>query len=154
MRNVKWLAAAGLLVSATGCMDLNGYPGTSYPNSYGYSGGYPGGVSPQPANGVGVLLGLLGQPGYAQPAPNYYQPAPAYYPQAQPAYYPQAQPTYYPQTQPRYVPVPVASGQTASTRPWGGGRDRNSNGVPDWKERDRNGDGVPDYQQRRRGPTG
>ena len=28
-------------------------------------------------------------------------------------------------------------------------RDRNNNGVPDWKERDRNGDGVPDYQQRR-----
>ena len=70
------------------------------------------------------------------------------------------------QPQTRYVPVPVASPPQVVTRPQyvpvptastvssGGGRDRNNNGVPDWRERDRNGDGVPDYQQRRRGPTG
>ena len=91
----------------------------------------------QPAYSPGSsLLGSLfnQQPTYQQPT--YYQ---------QPAYY--QQPTYYqppPQvvTQPRYVPVPVAS----NPRP---PRDRNNNGVPDWKERDRNGDGVPDWQQRR-----
>ena len=36
MRTVRWLVAAGLLASATGCVETNGYPGTSY-------GGYPSG---------------------------------------------------------------------------------------------------------------
>ena len=44
MRNVKWLVAAALAVSATGCVETNGYPTTSYgggyPSSYGYSNGY------------------------------------------------------------------------------------------------------------------
>jgi hypothetical protein len=136
MRTVKWLVAAGLLASATGCVEMNGYPGTSY-GGYpsGYGGGYPSnGYYGQPAYSSGS--GLLGSLFNQQPA--YYQ---------QPTYYPQQ--TYYQQqpqivTQPRYVPVPVASNARPS-----GGRDRNNNGVPDWKERDRNGDGVPDWQQRR-----
>jgi hypothetical protein len=142
MRTVTWLVAAGLLASATGCVETNGYPGTSY-------GGYPSGYGGYPSSGyygqqayspTSSLLGSLfnQQPAYYQ-QPTYYQ---------QPAYY--QQPTYYqppPQvvTQPRYVPVPVASNPRSS---WGS-RDRNNNGVPDWKERDRNGDGVPDWQQRR-----
>ena len=41
MRTVRWLVAACLLASATGCVEMNGYPGTSYcgyPSGYG---GYP-----------------------------------------------------------------------------------------------------------------
>ena len=30
MRTVRWLVATGLLASATGCVEMNGYPGTSY----------------------------------------------------------------------------------------------------------------------------
>jgi hypothetical protein len=62
MRNVKWLVAAALAVSATGCVETNGYPTTSYgggyPSSYGYSNGY------------------YAQPTYYQQQPAYYQPAP------------------------------------------------------------------------------
>ena len=133
MRTVRWLVAAGLLASATGCVETNGYPGTSYggyPSGYG---GYPSssyyGGQPAYSPGSGLFGSLFNQqPTYQQPA--YYQ---------QPTYY---QPPPQVVTQPRYVPVPVAS----NPRP---PRDRNNNGVPDWKERDRNGDGVPDYQQRR-----
>ena len=60
MRNIKWLVAAALAVSVTGCVETDGYPTTSYgggyPSGYGYSNGYA-------------------QPTYYQ-QPAYYQPAP------------------------------------------------------------------------------
>jgi hypothetical protein len=60
MRNIKWLVAAALAVSMTGCVETDGYPTTSYgggyPSGYGYSNGYA-------------------QPTYYQ-QPAYYQPAP------------------------------------------------------------------------------
>jgi hypothetical protein len=63
MRNIKWLVAAALAVSVTGCVEMDGYPTTSYgggyPGSYGYSNGYA-------------------QPTYYQ-QPAYYQPAPRPY---------------------------------------------------------------------------
>ena len=78
MRNVKWLVAAALAVSATGCVETNGYPTTSYgggyPSGYGYSNGYSNGYYAQPTY---------------YPQATYYQPAPVV-------------------TQTRYVPVPVA----------------------------------------------
>ena len=42
MRNVKGLVAAGLVASLAGCVDMNGYPTTSYGGypSYGYNNGY------------------------------------------------------------------------------------------------------------------
>ena len=43
MRTVTWLVAAGLLASATGCVETNGYPGTSY-------GGYPSGYGGYPSS--------------------------------------------------------------------------------------------------------
>ena len=43
MRTVRWLVAAGLLASATGCVETNGYPGTSY-------GGYPSGYGGYPSS--------------------------------------------------------------------------------------------------------
>ena len=129
MRTVRWLVAAGLLASATGCVETNGYPGTSY-------GGYPSGYGGYPSSGY------YGQPAYSSGSglfgslfnqqPTYYQPPPQVV------------------TQTRYVPVPVAS----NPRPSWSSRDRNNNGVPDWKERDRNGDGVPDWQQRRANRSG
>ena len=61
MRNVKWLVAAALAVSATGCVETNGYPTTSY-------GGYP--------SGYGYSNGYYAQPTYYQQQPAYYQPAP------------------------------------------------------------------------------
>ena len=60
MRNVKWLVAA-LAVSATGCVETNGYPTTSY-------GGYP--------SGYGYSNGYYAQPTYYPQQPAYYQPAP------------------------------------------------------------------------------
>jgi len=143
MRTARWLVAAGLLASATGCIEVNGLPNTSmggYPSSgYGSNAGYYG--QPALGSGAGLLNSLFSQPSY-YPQANYY-PQPTYYPQAyQPA--------------PQYIPVPVASpqaqpqyGQPSYGRPQWTRRDRNNNGVPDWKERDRNGDGIPDYQQRR-----
>jgi hypothetical protein len=61
MRNITGLAAAIIVVSATGCVETNGYPTTSYggdPSGYGYSNGY------------------YAQPTYYQQQPAYYQPAP------------------------------------------------------------------------------
>ncbi|HEX9522769.1 MAG TPA: hypothetical protein VF949_07365 [Reyranella sp.] len=60
MRNVKWLVAAALAVSTTGCVETYGYPTTSY-------GGYP--------SGYGYSNGYYAQPTYYQ-QPAYYQPAP------------------------------------------------------------------------------
>jgi hypothetical protein len=62
MRNVKWLVAAALAVSATGCVETNGYPTTSY------GGGYP--------SGYGYSNGYYAQPTYYPQQPAYYQPAP------------------------------------------------------------------------------
>jgi len=134
MRTVRWLVAAGLLASATGCVEMNGYPGTSY-------GGYPSGYGGYPGNGYygSNYGGYYGQPTYSSGNGlfgNLFNSQPNYYYQPPP---PQVV------TQTRYVPVPVAN----ASRPSWGGRDRNHNGVPDWRERDRNGDGVPDWQQRR-----
>jgi hypothetical protein len=142
MRTVRWLVAAGLLASATGCIEVNGLPNTSmggYPSSgyYGSNTGYYG--QPSYASGGGLLNSLFSQPSYYPQQPNYY-PQASYYPPA--AYQPA----------PQYIPVPVASPpQTAPAygRPQWVKRDRNNNGVPDWKERDRNGNGVPDWQERR-----
>ena len=93
MRNIKWLVAAALAVSMTGCVEMDGYPTTSY------GGGYPSGYGD--SNGY-----------YAQPT--YYQ-QPAYY--QQPTYY--QRPTYYQPapvvTRTRYVAVPVAQ---AAPRPY------------------------------------
>jgi hypothetical protein len=145
MRTVRWLVAAGLLASATGCIEVNGLPNTSmggYPSS-GYNTGYYG--QPSYGSGGGLLNSLFSQP--------------SYYPQQQPNYYPQS--SYYPtaayQPAPQYIPVPVASPpQTAPAygRPQWVKRDRNNNGVPDWKERDRNNNGVVDWKERDRNGNG
>jgi hypothetical protein len=145
MRTVRWLVAAGLLASATGCIEVNGLPNTSmggYPSN-GYNTGYYG--QPSYASGGGLLNSLFSQPSYYPQQPNYY-PQSSYYP---PAYQPA----------PQYIPVPVASPPQSMPQPHHGRpqwakRDRNNNGVPDWKERDRNGDGVPDWQQRRGNRSG
>jgi len=140
MRNIKWLIAAGLLVSATGCVETNGYPGTSYS-------GYPGNgyyAQPSYSSGGGLFSSLFNQqPTYQQPA--YYQQQPAYY---------QAQPTYYQQPQTRYVPVPVQTqryvpAQSSGSRSSWGRRDDDGDGIPNRYDRDKNNDGVPDRQQRR-----
>jgi hypothetical protein len=144
MRTVRWLVAAGLLASATGCIEVNGLPNTSmggYPSS-GYNTGYYG--QPSYASGGGLLNSLFSQPSYYPQQPNYY-PQASYYPPA--AYQPA----------PQYIPVPVASPpQTAPAygRPQWVRRDRNNNGVPDWKERDRNNNGVADWKERDRNGNG
>lgn len=140
MRIVTWVVGAGLLASATGCIEVSGMPNTAmggYPQGYGYpSTGYGGnGYYGQPSSG-GLLSSLFSQPNHYQPSypPAYYHPAPQYVPvpvaQARPSY-------------------PATYGSSNYGHPSWARRDRNSNGVPDWKERDRNGDGIPDYQQRR-----
>src|SRR5687768_3005493 len=99
MRTVRWLVAAGLLVSATACVETNGYPGTSY-------GGYPSGYGGYPSSGY------YGQPAYSSGSGLFgslFNQQPSYY--QQPTYY---QPPPRVVTQTRYVPVP-----TASQRPYG-----------------------------------
>jgi hypothetical protein len=136
MRTVRWLVAAGLLVSATACVETNGYPGTSY-------GGYPSGYGGYPSSGY------YGQPAYSSGSGLFgslFNQQPSYY----------QQPTYYQQppqvvTQTRYVPVPTA---TSAQRPYGtrsswGSRDNDGDGIPNRYDRDRNNDGIPDRQQRR-----
>src|SRR5437762_10400501 len=123
MRNVKWLVAAGLVVSLAGCVDTNGYPTTSYagyPSGYG---GYPSGYNGLSGYGYGY-----NQPTYNQPT--YYQPAPVV-------------------TQTRYVPVPVASPPQVVTRtqyvPVPTPTPRISSHHHDRDgDRDKNGDGIPD----------
>lgn len=115
MRTARWLAAAGLLASATGCIEINGLPNTSM-------GGYPGpnygGYYGQPAYsslGGGLLNSLFSPPAYYPPP---YQPAP------------------------QYIAVPVAQPQIVpSHRHRWANRDRNNNGIPDWQERRANGGG-------------
>lgn len=121
MRNIKWLVAAGLLVAATGCVETNGYPGTSM-------GGYPGGYGGYPSNGY-----------YGQPA---YSGGGGFF---------GGQPTYYQQPQTRYVPVPVTQTRYVPVRSrssWGQ-RDSDGDGIPNRYDRDKNNDGIPDRQQRR-----
>jgi len=145
MRTVRWLVAAGLLASATGCIEINGLPNTSlgggYPSGYGYPGsGYYGSnygsYYGQPTLGGGLLNSLFSQPTYyPQVYPQVYQPAPQYIP------VPVAQPQIV--NQPQYIP-----GATIGRRTWAN-RDRNHNGIPAWKEPDRNGNGIPDWLERR-----
>jgi hypothetical protein len=129
MRNVKWLVAAGLVVSLAGCVETNGYPTTSY-------GGYPSyGGGGYPSYGGGYPSSY-GSNGYGYNQPTYYQPAPVV-------------------TQTRYVPVPVASPPQVVTRtqyvpvptpaaPTPHHRDRDR----DRHDSDKNGDGIPDRWQR------
>ena len=108
MRNVRWLAAAVLVASTTGCVEsVNqgyGYNGGGYHN--GYSSGYSNAYYPS-SSGY-----------YSQPARvnNYY-------------YNPQPRVV----TQTRYVPVPVPSRQAdrSNDRRWGG-RDNDNH----WRGRD------------------
>ena len=109
MRNVKWLVAAALAVSATGCVETNGYPTTSY-------GGYPSGYGGYSSSGY-----------YAQPT---------YYPQ-QPTYY-QPPPPVVTQTRYVPVPVATARGRSGRLRdsdhdgiPDRYDRDSNGDGIPD-----------------------
>jgi hypothetical protein len=129
MRNVKWLIAAGLVVAATGCVETNGYPTTSYGGYPSYGGGYPSGYD---SSGYGY--------GYSQPS--YYQPAPVV---TQTRYVPvpvASPPRVVTRTQ--YVPVPTPSGRGSSRR------DSDGDGIPDRYDRDKNGDGIPDRLQRNR----
>lgn len=114
MRNITWLVAAGLLVSATGCIESSGYPTTSY-------GGYPS------------SNGYYAQPTYQQPA--YYQRQPVYYQQPQTRYVPVPV-----QTQ-RYVPASNARSSWGRRDNDGDGipnkydRDKNNDGIPDRQQR-------------------
>lgn len=119
MRNVSWLAAAGLVIVTAGCVETTGYP-TTYGYSPGYSSGYTTGY---------------GYQGYSN---NYYSQPSAY--RSQPSYYYAPQ-----QTQTRYVAVPVAQPRSTSR----GMRDNDGDGIPNRYDRDKNGDGVPDRYQRR-----
>src|SRR5687767_5929483 len=86
MRNVSWLAAAGLVMITAGCVENSGYPTT-----YGYSPGYGSGYSSPGYGYSGYSNNYYSQPSYSQPS--YYRPQPT---------------TYYSQpvvNQPRYVPV-------------------------------------------------
>jgi hypothetical protein len=139
MRTVKWLAGAGLLVSATGCVETNGYPGTSY-------GGYPSGYGGYPGSGYygSNYGGYYGQPSYSSSGglfgnlfnsqPTYYQPPPRVV------------------TQTRYVPVPTSGRRPYGSRSSWGNRDNDGDGIPNRYDRDRNNDGIPDRQQRRNRP--
>jgi hypothetical protein len=138
MRTVRWLVAAGLLVSATGCVELNGYPGTSY-------GGYPSGYGGYPGSGYygSSYGGYYGHPAYSSGSSLFGNPF-----ISQPTYY---QPPPRVVTRTRYVPVPMA---TSGQRPYGsrsswGSRDNDGDGIPNRYDRDRNNDGIPDRRQRR-----
>jgi hypothetical protein len=133
MRTVRWLVAAGLLASATGCVETNGYPGTSY-------GGYPSGYGGYPSSGY------YGQPAYSSGSGlfgNLFNQQPTYY--QQPNYY---QPPPQVVTQTRYVPVPTSGQRPYGSRSSWGNRDNDGDGIPNRYDRDRNNDGIPDRQQR------
>ena len=128
MRNPSWLAAAGLAMVTSGCVEQSGYP-TTYgygAPAYGYS------------NGYGYSNNYVTQPVYYS-QPTYYRPAPTYY----------SAPVYSAPVQTRYVPVP--SPQRTYYR---GMKDSDGDGIPNRYDRDKNGDGVPDKYQRRRSWSG
>jgi hypothetical protein len=126
MRNVSWLAAAGLVMITAGCVEQGGYPTT-----YGYSPGYGSQGYSSPGYGYsGYSNNYYSQPSYSQPS--YYRPQPTYY----------SQPVVV--TQPRYVPV------ANSTPRRGPNGDYDRDGIPNRYDRDKNGDGVPDRYQRNR----
>ena len=136
MFKVKWLVAAGLMASATGCVDPNGYSTTGYGGYPSYGSGYPSYGSGYPSYGYG------GYPSYGYGSyPSYgsgYGYNSGYYSQPTTVYQPTRVVT---QTQTRYVPVPVPSTQTSTTT-----EQHHHNRHGDW---DKNGDGIPDrYQQR------
>jgi hypothetical protein len=134
MRTARWLVAAGLLVSATGCVETNGYPGTSY-------GGYPSGYGGYPSNGYygSNYGGYNGQPAYSSGGGmfgNLFNSQPTYYQPPQVV------------TQTRYVPVPTSSQRPYGSRSSWGSRDNDGDGIPNRYDRDRNNDGIPDRQRR------
>jgi len=102
------------------------------------SGGYGGGYA-QP----GYSQPGYGNPYYAAPPQQVYMPPP----QPQVVYMPQQA------TAPGYGygrGYGYGSGRAMAPGMHRPARDRDNNGVADWRERDRNNDGVPDYQQRGR----
>lgn len=128
MRNVSWLAAAGLVIVTAGCVEQAGYPTT-----FGYGQGYGSPGYSSPGYGYsGYSNNYYSQPSYSQP--NYYRSQPTYYSQPQVV------------TQTRYVPVPVSQPRSSSR----GMRDSDGDGIPNRYDRDKNGDGVPDRYQRNR----
>ncbi|TAJ29933.1 MAG: hypothetical protein EPO67_14765 [Reyranella sp.] len=131
MRNLSWLAAAGLAMVTAGCVEQSGYPqtyGYGAP-AYGYSNGYSG-----------YSNNYVSQPAYSYSQPTYYRAA-------APTYY--SAPVYTaPQT--RYVPVQAAPPRSS----YRGMRDSDGDGIPNRYDKDKNGDGVPDKYQRRRSWSG
>jgi hypothetical protein len=76
MRKVRWLVAAGLMISTIGCVETNGYPTTGYGGYSGY-GGYPS------SGYYGSNYGYYSQPTYYRPVPQVvtrtrYVPVPTY----------------------------------------------------------------------------
>jgi hypothetical protein len=105
MRNITGLAAAIIVVSATGCVETNGYPTTSYggdPSGYGYSNGY------------------YAQPTYYQ-QPTYYRP-PAVVTQTRYVPVPVAQPA---------PPPPRLRDRDHDGIPDRYDSDKNGDGIPD-----------------------
>lgn len=75
MRNVSWLAAAGLVMGTAGCVETTGYP-TSYGYSPGYSNNYYSQPSPYRAQPSYYAPQVVTQTRYvavpvAQPRPSY-----------------------------------------------------------------------------------
>ena len=62
MRNVSWLAAAGLVMITAGCVENSGYPTT-----YGYSPGYGSGYSSPGYGYSGYSNKYYSQPSSSQP---------------------------------------------------------------------------------------
>ena len=111
MGSIKGLGLVAIALAATGCVETNGYPTSSY-GGYGY--GY-------------------GNSGYYS-QPSYYS-QPTYY--SQPSYY---SPPPRVVTQTRYVPVPASSPRRARDRDRDGipdryDRDANGDGVSDKYQR-------------------
>lgn len=124
MRNVSWLAAAGLVMVTAGCVETAGYPAT-----YGYS---PGGYSPgYGSSGYSPAYGYSGSSNNYYSQPSYSRPQTPYYSQPRVV------------TQTRYVPV---ASPTPRRGPYG---DYDRDGIPNRYDRDANGDGLPDRYQRR-----
>jgi len=116
MRNIKWLAAAVLVASTTGCVESVNQ-GYGYNQNYAYNGGGYNGYS----NSSYPVSS-----GYYPASSGYYPSSSGYY--SRPAvnnYYYNPQPQVVTQT--RYVPVPTPSGQADrwNDHRWGGRHDDN-----------------------------
>lgn len=136
MRNLSWLAAAGLAMVTAGCVEQSGYPQT-----YGYGApayGYSNGYGSNSYGYSGYSNNYVSQPAYSYSQP-VYRSAPTYY----------SAPVYTaPQT--RYVSVP--SPQPRSY--YRGMKDSDGDGIPNRYDKDKNGDGVLDKYQLRRSWSG